>query len=358
MVLLYRYNCSTKNMTMPYIEQASLKPFNSFAIQETCNYLITVNSLNELKEAVVSPLVSLCEPLVLGSGSNVLFTQHYDGLVVLNRIKGINVTEDNDFYYIEANGGEDWPTFVEWSVTNGIYGLENLALIPGCVGSAPIQNIGAYGVELKDVVDYVEYLDIKTHELIRLTKQECSFAYRDSIFKHSLKNRAVITQVGFKLTKSWQPTISYGGLKERVGESPTAKDIFDNVCAIRMQKLPDPSVMGNAGSFFKNPVISEHQFTKLKERYPTMPFYKVDNGTKLAAGWLIDHAGLKGYSIGGAMVHKNQALVIVNNNEATASDVIALAKHVQNVVFDKYSVKLEPEVRFIGANGEVFLDDC
>lgn len=357
-VLLYRYRSFLKNMLMPFIEQASLKPFNSFSIQETCNHLITVNTVDELIEAMRSPLAGSCNPLVLGSGSNILLTQHYEGLVILNRIKGIEISEDKEFYYIEANGGEDWPAFVEWSVTSGIAGIENLALIPGCVGSAPIQNIGAYGIELKDICDYVEYLDTQTFELKRLSKQECAFSYRDSIFKRELKNRAIITQVGFKLPKAWIPTISYGGLKELVGDNPSSRDVFQQVCAIRMQKLPDPAITGNAGSFFKNPVINQKQFTKLKENHPTMPFYRVDGGIKLAAGWLIDNAGLKGHRIGGAMVHKNQALVIVNHQQATASDIVSLAKYIQSVVRDKYSVSLEPEVRFIGATDEVYLDEC
>lgn len=292
--------------------------------------------------------------LFIGQGSNLLFVDDFQGIVALNQLKGIEHQEDEKFHYLHVAGGENWHNLVQWTLQHNIPGLENLALIPGCAGSAPIQNIGAYGVEFKDVCNYVDGLNLLTGEVQRLSAEECLFGYRDSIFKHQYKDHFVIVAVGLKLTKAWQPKVQYGGLNALAEQDRHAQKIFEQVCEIRQSKLPDPAKTGNAGSFFKNPVISAQQFAELQKAYPQMPAFPQANGeVKLAAGWLIDQCGLKGYQIGGAMVHPKQALVLINYQQATSQDIVALAKHVRQQVLQKFNVALEPEVRFIGSLGEV-----
>ena len=295
---------------------------------------------------------------ILGKGSNVLFTSPYRGMVLVNRIQGLEQREDDSYHYLHVSAGQDWPELVEWTVAQNIAGLENLALIPGCTGSAPIQNIGAYGVELKDVCEYVDYLCLSTYTIQRLTNSECQFGYRDSIFKQALYGKAIIIAVGFKLEKQWQPKIQYGPLKA-LGQHATCHDVFNAVCQIRRDKLPNPSEQGNAGSFFKNPVVDTEQFTQLQHSYPDIVGYPVAGGMKLAAGWLVEHAGLKGECEGGAQVHPKQALVIVNQQgQATAQDVVRLAAKVRAVVKQTYGVTLEHEVRFMGSHSEISLDQA
>ena len=244
--------------------------------------------------------------------------------------------------------GENWHQLVEWSLSQGIDGLENLALIPGCAGSAPIQNIGAYGVEFKDVCDYVDVLNLNTGEQFRLQANECEFGYRESIFKHRYAQGYVITAVGLKLAKNWQPILKYGSLVNFDPQTVTAKQVFDEVCHIRRSKLPDPKEFGNAGSFFKNPVVSAEQFAKIQKQVENLPhFPQLDGSVKLAAGWLIDQCHLKGFQIGGAAVHQQQALVLINKGNATGQDVVKLAHHIRQTVADKFGVYLQPEVRFM-----------
>ena len=227
-------------------------------------------------------------------------------------------------------------------------------MIPGCVGSAPIQNIGAYGIELQSVCHYVDVLDMQTGKIIRLQSDECQFGYRESIFKHAYKDGYAIVAVGFKLTKHWQPKLTYGNLTNFDPQTVTARQIFDSVCAMRLSKLPDPAITGNAGSFYKNPTVDAAIAEKIRSEFPSMPSYPQPNGQiKLAAGWLVEQAHLKGFSIGGAAVHQNQALVLINKDHASSADVRALAKHVRNTVAAKFGIWLEPEVRFIAAGGEV-----
>lgn len=242
------------------------------------------------------------------------------------------------------------------TIEHNIAGLENLALIPGCVGSAPIQNIGAYGVEFQKVADYVELLELATGNIIKVTDGQ--YGYRESIFKKQYADGYAVIYVGIKLPKQWQPVLTYGELRNFDPKSITPKMIFDKVCEIRLSKLPDPKVLGNGGSFFKNPVVDKKVADKLLEIYPTMPIYpQVNNQVKLAAGWLIDQCGLKGYQLGGAAVHQNQALVLVNKNNATAQDVVELARYVRNAVLRKFSVNLSPEIRFIGKIAEIDVDN-
>jgi len=242
---------------------------------------------------------------------------------------------------------------VKSTLEKGITGLENLALIPGMVGSAPIQNIGAYGVELKDVCEYVDVLNLHTGQTERLDRDACEFGYRDSIFKHRYQSGYVIVAVGMILPKQWRPILTYGDLKTLNPVTANAWDVYQAVCEMRQSKLPDPKITGNVGSFFKNPVISQAQASLLLARFPSMPNYPLASGeTKLAAGWLIDQCALKGFRMGGAAVHQQQALVLINADDATPDDIVALARTVRTRVGEKFDVWLEPEVRFIQAQGE------
>mgnify|MGYP002335680296 CR=1 FL=1 len=322
--------------------------------------MIEISSVAQLKEIYQSSQWQSTPKLMLGKGSNMLFTEHYQGVVLINRLKGIEVTESDSDLHLHVQGGEDWPALVKWCVVQGYNGLENLALIPGCSGSAPIQNIGAYGVEFKDVCEYVDVLCLETLEVKRLSNSECQFGYRDSVFKHKLYQKVIVIAIGLKLTKQWQPNIAYGPLKGFDKATVTSQQIFDCVCKVRLEKLPNPDIIGNAGSFFKNPIIGFEQFQKLQSKYPEVVAYPANDESgnaamKIAAGWLIDQCGLKGEILGGAQVHPNQALVIVNRDNATADDIVALAAKIRRCVWDKYQVELEHEVRFMGAKGETCL---
>lgn len=291
--------------------------------------------------------------LVLGEGSNVLFLEDFAGTVVLNRIKGIKIQDEFECWKLHVGAGENWHQLVKSTLEKGITGLENLALIPGMTGSAPIQNIGAYGVELKDVCEYVDVLNLHSGETERLDREACEFGYRDSIFKHRYQSGYVIVAVGMILPKQWQPVLTYGDLKTLNPVTANAWDVYHAVCQMRQSKLPDPKITGNVGSFFKNPVVTEAQCSSLLTQFPAMPHYLMPDGeTKLAAGWLIDQCQLKGYRIGGAAVHQQQALVLINADHATPEDIVALAKTVRVRVGEKFDVWLEPEVRFIQAQGE------
>lgn len=333
---------------------ANLKSYHTFGLDQTCQYLAVIESVDDLIVLHQSEEWADRPKLMLGKGSNVLFTEPYQGLVMVNRLLGIEHRQDADFHYLHVAGGEDWPSLVEWSIRQGLPGLENLALIPGCAGSAPIQNIGAYGIEFKAVCHYVDYLCLESFTIKRLSVSDCQFGYRDSIFKQDLCGKALVVAVGLRLSKDWKPLLSYGPL-QALPSTCTAEDIYYTVCQVRKDKLPDPTVVGNAGSFFKNPVIDQTSFETLKKQYPNLVAYPTEQGVKLAAGWLIEQAGLKGYTLGGAQVHPKQALVIINKNRATAEDIITLAKQICKTVYDQFNVYLEHEVRFIGAAEETDL---
>ena len=332
----------------------NLQALHTFAIPAKAKNVIKITALEELKQAWQQAKTEHIPFLFLGQGSNVLFLEDFTGTVAINELRGITHHEDEEYHFIHVQGGENWHELVKWSLQQHIYGLENLALIPGCAGSAPIQNIGAYGVEFKDVCDYVDILNLNTNEQLRLTRAQCEFGYRESVFKHQYKDGFIVTAIGLKLSKAWKPVLKYGSLTNFDAKTVSAQQIFDEVCRIRQSKLPDPKIFGNAGSFFKNPVISAQTFALLQQEYPTIPHYpQADGQVKLAAGWLIDQCQLKGYQIGGAAVHQQQALVLINKDHASASDVIELAHHVRQCVAIKFDVYLQPEVRFIGAQGEV-----
>ncbi|WP_076588980.1 UDP-N-acetylmuramate dehydrogenase [Vibrio ostreicida] len=342
---------------MQILSNADLSHYHTFSLPQSCDYLAEVSSIEELKQLYQHSDYFELPKLILGRGSNVLFTERFEGVVIVNRIMGKQVTESKHDWHLHINAGEDWPSLVLWSIEQEYSGLENLALIPGCVGSAPIQNIGAYGMELKDVCEYVDVLNLENNQIERMTASECQFGYRDSIFKHQLYQKVVIVAIGLKLAKTWRPNIAYGPLQSFDPESVTAQQIYQRVSEVRMEKLPDPQKVGNAGSFFKNPVLSKAQHDLLKAKLPNLVSYPTQNGMKIAAGWLIEQCGLKGTVVGGGQVHPKQALVIVNRRQASASDIVQLAVLVRQTVEAEYDVKLEHEVRFIGKCGEMSLDE-
>ncbi len=330
----------------------SLIRFNTFGLPARCRQLVLARTQAELMAACMQHAVDDVPPLILGGGSNLLLLEDYLGTVIKVETKGITVSEDSEHYRLTVAAGESWHGLVEFCLQQNIAGLENLALIPGTVGAAPIQNIGAYGVEFAAVCDWVEYLDLNTGKLVRLSHDECQFSYRYSVFKGALRGRAVVLQVGIVLTKCWQPNLTYGPLQSLAGQA-TPQAVFDTVCRVRSEKLPAPEQMGNVGSFFENPVVSAEHFSQLQQRYANIVGYPQPSGeVKLAAGWLIDSLGLKGYSVGGAAVHQQQALVLVNRGNATSSDVLGLARLICQRVKAAFEVELVMEPRVYAARGE------
>lgn len=325
---------------------------NTFKLPVYAYDVISVCSIEQLLDCYRQAKIKNLPILILGEGSNTLFTEDFDGIVIINRIKAITVTEDSDYWFIHVGAGEIWHQLVSYLIDSNIPGLENLALIPGCVGSAPIQNIGAYGVEFEKFAHFVELVELATGNVIRV--KDGKYGYRESIFKSQYLEGYVVVGVGLKLIKQWQPILEYGELKNFDPNTVTARVIFDKVCEVRRSKLPDPNILGNAGSFFKNPVIDKVQYDALIEYYPNIPAYPQANGqVKLAAGWLIDQCGLKGYQIGGAAVHDKQALVLVNKGNAIAQDVVDLSRVVINTVQQKFNIHLSPEIRFMNKQGEI-----
>ncbi|REE82032.1 UDP-N-acetylmuramate dehydrogenase [Lutibacter oceani] len=326
----------------------SLKNYNTFGINVTAKRFISVNSLHELKEVLAIEK----EIFLYGGGSNMLLTADITKLVVHLNLKGIivNDTDENDVF-VTAEAGENWHDFVIWCISQNYGGLENLSLIPGNVGTSPIQNIGAYGVEIKDTFHQLEAIEIETGKVKIFTKEACNFGYRNSVFKNELKGKYIIVNVTFKLTKNKHHlNISYGAIKNYLSniEHPTLKEISDAVIYIRKSKLPDPKEIGNSGSFFKNPVISKIDFDKLQKKYPEIPNYIVaENEIKIPAGWLIEQCGFKGKRYGDTGVHKNQALVLVNYGNATGKEIFELAQKIQQTVKNTFNINLEIEVNII-----------
>lgn len=339
---------------MQLISPFPLKTFNTFGLDAKAKMGFVLNNETELDTLRECDWWSDIQPRILiGEGSNILFTTDFEGLAIVNRLKGISVQETADAWLLHVAAGENWPALIQWTLQHQMPGMENLALIPGTVGAAPVQNIGAYGVEFCQFCDYVDTWHFADGHRQRYSGAECQFGYRDSLFKHELHDKVLITAVGLRIPKQWRPVVEYGPLKA-LGVHATAEQIFMTVCALRQSKLPDPTLLGNAGSFFKNPVVPVDQSTELKRQYPAMPCFAAGDGqNKLAAGWLIDQAGLKGFRLGNAGVHCEQALVLVNLGHADASEIRQLAKHVANTVKDKFAIQLEPEVRFMGKTGEI-----
>lgn len=332
----------------------NLKPFHTFHLSANAKRIVPVQTREQLLHEWQQANAEGLPVLLLGQGSNVLFLEDFDGVVLLNQLKGITHTQDEHFHYLHVQGGENWHALVEWTLAQNIAGLENLALIPGCSGTAPIQNIGAYGVEFEQVCDFVEVLNLNSGELFRLGREACEFGYRESVFKHRYQHGYAIVSIGLKLQKAWQPTLTYGSLTQLDPQAVTPQQIFAEVCAVRKFKLPNPDEFGNAGSFFKNPVVDFATFCRIQTTCPSLPHYpQADGSVKLPAGWLIEQCNLKGFQVGGAAVHTQQALVLINKQGASGADIAALAKEVRRQVREKFGVELHPEVRFIGRLGEV-----
>lgn len=327
-------------------ERVSLQPFNSMAVSATASFLVSVSSLPELYEALDYAQAKQLSVLVLGEGSNTIFENDYDGLVILNCLNGIELVSQNaDSVIVAVAAGENWHQFVQHSVQQGWFGLENLALIPGLVGAAPMQNIGAYGVEVKDTIVSVSYVDVNTQQEKSITNSECCFAYRESVFKNKLAGKVVITSVSFELSKHAKVNVSYPALAKQFEKKPTPRQLFEAVCKVRSSKLPLPKDIPNTGSFFKNPVVDAAKNLALQDQYPDLVSYKTEHGFKLAAGWMIEKAGWKQKSLNGVSVHSLQALVIINPEKKSGTDVISFARAIQKNITDEFGVLLEIEPR-------------
>ncbi|AKA35778.1 UDP-N-acetylmuramate dehydrogenase [Flagellimonas lutaonensis] len=333
-------------------QNISLKNLNTFGIDVKASFFVEITSLLELQKALA--LEAYPKKFVISGGSNMLLTKDIDALVLHINIKGISmVEEDDDMVVVQAMAGENWHEFVMWAIDRGYGGIENLSLIPGNVGTAPIQNIGAYGVELKDVFVSCTAMEIATGELKEFDKEACQFGYRDSIFKREEKGNYIITAVNLRLTKrNHKLNTDYGALEKELLDQnivyPTIRDISNAVIKIRRSKLPDPKEIGNSGSFFKNPVISRKTFEKLQKKHPGLPYYEVDKTqVKVPAGWLIEQCGFKGVRVGDAGVHEKQALVLVNYGNASGTEILQLAEEIQAAVKKKFKIRLTPEVNII-----------
>lgn len=326
-----------------------LKHKHSFAVDVNAKQLIEIDAI-----AALQSLVWNDDAYILGEGTNTIFTEDFNGPLLVNRLSGIEIKESESGWHVYAAAGENWHNLVVKLIGLGIYGSENLALIPGSVGAAPVQNIGAYGVEVATFIDRVEVYDCKLHVRTTLHHEECEFAYRDSIFKRPAHRHWFITGVHFFFPKAWQPVLGYPDLA-RLAPDATAEQIMAHVIMVRQQKLPDPALIPNAGSFFKNPVVSQSECQRLQANFPGMPvFVQADGNCKLAAAWLIDKAGLKSLTTGGAAVHERQALVLVNKDNASGADILSLAEAIQTNVRERYGVKLEPEVRLLDEHGLIY----
>ena len=327
----------------------SLKPYNTFGLPAVAKTLVRITSDADVRRVVDDKTLGRAPKFILGGGSNIILTRDMPQVVLKVEVKGMRVVEERkDAWIVESGAGESWHELVDFTLNAGCPGLENLALIPGSVGAGPVQNIGAYGVELQDRFESLDAVDLVTGRSVTLGAQTCAFGYRDSIFKHALAGRSVITRVRFRLPRPWQPVLGYLELQKKIGEtgiaSPDARQVFDWVCAIRRAKLPDPATIGNAGSFFKNPVVTPEQCRDIIGRDPEIVHYPMPDGSvKLAAGWMIDACGWKGKSVGQAGVYEKQALVLVNRGGAIGSEVMTLARAIQESVYGRFGIRLEPE---------------
>jgi UDP-N-acetylmuramate dehydrogenase len=327
----------------------SLKPYNTFGLPAVAQTLVRVADDADVRRVVDHPDLGRSPKFILGGGSNIILTRDMPQVVLKVEVRGMRVVDDlPDAWIVEAGAGESWHDFVAFTLDQGLPGLENLALIPGTVGASPVQNIGAYGLEVKDRFESLDGVDLVTGRTVTLGPELCAFGYRDSVFKHSLAGRVVITRVRFRLPKAWQPVLGYLEIERRMAETgvatPEPRQVFDWICAIRRSKLPDPAVVGNAGSFFKNPVVTPEQCRDIIGRDPEIVHYPMPDGTmKLAAGWMIDACGWKGKSVGKAGVYERQALVLVNRGGAIGSEVMLLAKAIQESVYGRFGIRLEPE---------------
>ena len=335
-------------------KNASLKALNTFGIDARAKYLCRISQLEQLTELVNTPLYQQEKSYILGGGSNILFTGDFEGLLIQVDLKGIQILKESDhFVVVRVAAGENWHEFVQKAVGNNWGGVENLSLIPGTVGAAPMQNIGAYGVEIQNLIENVEGVELSSGHLKVFSKDECEFGYRESVFKRGLKKKYFISSVTLRLTKkNHQLNTSYGAIMETLKEmnvtDATIQKISEAVIKIRQSKLPDPRVVGNAGSFFKNPTIALTHYETMLQTNSSMPGYQVDNqNIKVPAGWLIEQCGWKGKTIKNVGVHPKQALVLVNYGGGSGAEILALAKQIQASVFQKFAINLTPEVNIL-----------
>ncbi|MEO8517407.1 MAG: UDP-N-acetylmuramate dehydrogenase [Flavobacterium sp.] len=337
---------------MKIIPNFSLKNYNTFGIEAKARQFVAVHSIADLKTILEENPKE--KKFILGGGSNMLLTQDVDALVIHVDLKGKKIIkEDDNFVWVESQAGENWHEFVLWTINQNFGGLENMSLIPGNVGTTPVQNIGAYGTEMKDTFVSCDAMNIASHNMKTFAKEDCHFGYRESVFKHEAKDQYIITSVVFKLTKTnHKINISYGDITKELENqhitNPTLKDVSNAVIAIRQSKLPDPKELGNSGSFFKNPIISRTLFNEVQAKFPEIRHYDVsETEVKVPAGWLIEQAGFKGKRFGDAGIHKNQALVLVNYGNATGQEILNVSKDIQKTILEKYGIAIEAEVNVI-----------
>lgn len=330
-------------------ESVSLKEYHTFGIDVSAKYFVEYTTVSQLKEVLISKLLKENKMLHIGSGSNLLFTKDYDGVILHSKMQLIEVVGESDTTIdIKAQSGVNWDSFVEYCVEKGLGGVENLSHIPGEVGASAIQNVGAYGVEAKDVIVSVETISVEDATERIFTNSECRYAYRDSIFKGELKGKYIVTAVVYRLQRYPKLELSYGNLSAILDYNATVKCVRDAIISTRRAKLPEPKEIGSAGSFFVNPVVSTQKFNELKSKYPNMPSYPAANGNvKLSAAWLIDKAGWHGKTCGGAALYPKQCLVIINSNNATAQDIVTLAADIAQSIYHIYGVTITPEVNYI-----------
>ncbi|PVX46711.1 UDP-N-acetylmuramate dehydrogenase [Flavobacterium sp. 103] len=337
---------------MEILNNFSLKNYNTFGIEAKAEQFVAVHSVSELKSILEQNKNQ--KKFVLGGGSNMLLTKNIEALVIHIDLKGKKILkEDADYVWVESQAGENWHQFVLWAIDQNFGGLENMSLIPGNVGTTPVQNIGAYGTEIKDTFVSCDAINIENQEIRTFTKEECNFGYRESVFKNEVKDQYIITSVVFKLTKqNHKINTSYGDITAELAKNnittPGLKDVSNAVIAIRKSKLPDPAELGNSGSFFKNPILLKSDFKAIHQKFPEMRFFDIsETEVKVPAGWLIEQAGLKGKRFGDAGVHKNQALVLVNYGGATGQEILDVSKTVQDTVFNTFGIHIEAEVNII-----------
>jgi UDP-N-acetylmuramate dehydrogenase len=341
------------SIAIPLEHDVSLQAFNTFGLNARARHYLRVTSADQLDQLRIDTTLRTLRRFVLGGGSNVLLTRDVEALVLHMAIGGREIVGEQDGkVLVRAGAGENWHAFVDYTLAQGLGGLENLSLIPGTVGAAPIQNIGAYGLEIKDVFHALTVYDLDSGARRTLSGADCRFGYRDSVFKHAAGANLVVLDVTFALPRAWRPNLRYAELAQALDaagiDAPTPRQVSDTVVAIRRRKLPDPAEIGNAGSFFKNPVVAVEVCRALLERFPQLVHHaQADGSEKLAAGWLIDQCGWKGKHLGAAGVYPKQALVLVNNGGATGAEVLALARAIQHDVRDRFGVELEPEPVFI-----------
>lgn len=342
-----------KKISMLLQQNISLKNYNTFGIDVIAKYFTSFNNLDELNDILDFSKSRSENHLIIGGGSNILFTKNFVGVVAKNCLQGIEIVrEDEQYFYVKANAGEVWHNLVMFCIDNNCNGIENLSLIPGCVGAAPMQNIGAYGVELKDIFYELEAYDIEEKFTRNFNLIECEFGYRESVFKRTLKNKYIITTVTLKLNKQPNYNTKYGAIEQELEQMGctelSARNIAQAVINIRKSKLPNPAEIGNAGSFFKNPIVDESLYLQLKQDYPNIPVYPASNNKfKLAAGWLIEQCGFKGFRKNDAGCHTKQALVLVNYGQASGQEIFELSCEIIETVKHKFNVELEREVNII-----------